>query len=274
MIKYLLKTFPELKTGFFCLLLSGMAFQLFSQEHDSIAPLKNPEKFLSKIRLPDPSVQGFNVLRDKFSGNWSGIDFGFNMMTNIDYTGFGNDFLKNQILKSHSLHINLIQKSFGLQSNRNTLGIVTGLGVQFQNFRLNKNTTFHRLENNRIEPELLIFDENQKSKFSAVWITAPLLLEHQVPVKHYKNRLYFSGGLFAGYRIGSNTNIVYRISRKREKLKTPDHFSLHNLRYGAMVRAGYRWLNIYAGYDLRQMFIKNLGPEVYPFEAGITLLRF
>ena len=269
-----MKTFQIGRKGIITLIFFGFSHVGFSQVADSIYLVKNPENILRKIRITNISQDGFNVWQDKFSGHWAGIDLGLNTFLNSDYSGYDREFMKNKTLKSNSVHINLIQKSFGLQSNKNTFGIVTGIGVQFLNYRLDKNTSIHRLENNRIEPQTLYFDQNQKSKFSLIWLTMPLLAEYQIPVDHYRNRFYVSWGLFGGYRISSNTKIVYRIDRKRENLKTPDHFSLHDFRYGLMLRTGYRWLNLYTMYDLNPIFKKGLGPQLYPFTFGITLLSF
>jgi hypothetical protein len=102
----------------------------------------------------------------------------------------------------------------------------------------------------------------------------PLLAEFQIPINHYENRLYFSGGFFGSYRINSHTKIKYRVDRKKEKLKVPDFLSLNDFKYGVMFRAGYRWVNVFACYDLQPLFRKGKGPELTPFTFGFTLVSF
>ena len=217
---------------------------------------------------------GFNFWQDKFTGHWAGIDFGFNSFLYRDYTGYDSEFMDNDIFRSNSTYINLIQQSIGFQSNRNTIGLVTGLGLHLQSYRLDKNTTIVRMANGRIESSSLdYFDQNQKSKLSLVSLTIPLLAEFQMPVNHYENRLYLSGGFFAGFRLNSHTKIKYRVDRK-EKLKVPGHYSLQDIKYGIMARAGYRWVNIFATYDLTPFFKENKGPVLYPFSFGVTFIRF
>lgn len=252
----------------------SVSYTVFAQETDTIIPIKeNPKKILRKIDVRNITQNGFNFWQDKFTGHWTGIDFGFNILLNPDYTGYDTEFMDNDIFHSNSTYINLVQQSIGLQHNRNTIGLVTGLGIHLQSYRLNKNTTIERLPNNVIVPKMLYFDYNQKSKLSIVSLQIPLLAEFQIPINHYDNRLYISGGLYFGYRLSSHTKIKYR-TKQKEKLKVPDHYSLQNFKYGLMFRTGYRWVNIFATYELATLFKENKGPELTPFTLGFTLLRF
>ncbi|SHF78568.1 Outer membrane protein beta-barrel domain-containing protein [Mariniphaga anaerophila] len=244
-------------------------------QQDTIVPVKkDPEKILRKTNIRNFTHNGFNFWYDKFSGHWAGIDFGFNMLVNPDYTGYSSEFMENDVFRSNTTYLNIIQQSIGLQKNRNTIGLVTGLGLQLKSYRLERNTTIQRLDNGRIEPQTLYFDHNQKSKLSVVSIVVPLLAEFQIPVNHYKNRLFISGGAYGGIRIDSHTKIKYRADGKKEKLKTPGHYSLQDFSYGLMIRTGYRWINLFATYDLVPLFKEDKGPELTPVTFGITLISF
>ncbi|MFW5756542.1 MAG: outer membrane beta-barrel protein [Tangfeifania sp.] len=244
----------------------------WSQTTDTIVPAEqNPRTILRKI---DIRKMGFNFWQDNFEGHWTGIDFGFNGFENPEYTGYNLEFMKNDLLRSNSTYINILQHSIGLQRNRNTIGLVTGAGLHLQSYRLDNNTAIRKNENGRIEPEILYFDQNQKSKLSIVSLMVPLLAEFQVPFNHYENRIYFSGGVFGAVRLSSHTKIKYRADGQKEKLKVPGHYSLQDFKYGLMVRTGYRWFNIFATYDLVPLFKNDLGPELTPFTFGITLLQF
>lgn len=261
--------------GIFSILIFGISRNSKAQVTDSIVPVKKkPEKILRKIDARKIAHGGFNFWQDNFSGHWAGIDFGFNTFVNKDYTGFESGFMKNDVYHSNSAYINLVQQSIGLQHNRNMVGLVTGLGLHLQSYRLDQNTTIQRGINDIIEPKTLYFDQNQKSKLSIVSVLVPLLAEFQIPISHYENRLYFSGGFFGSYRINSHTKIKYRADRKKEKLKIPDFLSLNDFKYGVMFRAGYRWINIFACYDLQPLFRKDKGPELTPFTFGFTLISF
>lgn len=269
-----LKTLLSLKYSFIVFIV-GMLFSVFSRaQNDSIVPIKeDPEKILRKIDVRHLTRSGFNFWYDDFSGHLAGIDFGFNMFVKPDYSGYEYDFLENDVLRSNSAYVNLIQQSIGLQRNRNTIGLVTGMGLQLQSYRLEQNVTIV-LENGRVIPKTLSFDQNQKSKFSIVSLMLPLLAEFQIPLKNYQNRIYLSGGLYGGLRLSSHTKIKYRSEGKKEKLKTPGHYALQDFKYGLMVRAGYRRANVFATYELVPLFRENKGPVLTPVTFGITLVSF
>lgn len=259
---------------FVCIFLLILVLTTKAQQTDTIIPINtDPDKILKNLDIKSITRSGFNFWKDDFAGHWAGIDFGFNTLLNPDYSGYETDFMKNDIVRSNSLYINLIQQSIGLQHNRNTIGLVTGLGMNFQSYRLDQNTTIELNQYDVVMPKTLYFDDNQKSKLSIFSLTLPLLAEFQIPINNYKNRFYISTGPFISYRITSHTKIKYRTTQK-EKLKVPDHFSLYNFKYGMMVRTGYRWINVFGSVEMTNLFMKSKGPELTPFTFGFTILSF
>lgn len=255
-----------------------VVFTGYSQMPDTIntVALSHP-KALSVTDIKDITKDGFNFWQDKFNGHFAGIDFGFNTFLNKDYSGYApelGDFMENDLIRSNSLYVNIIQQSIGLQHNRNTIGLVTGIGLQLQSFRLNQNTTLEPTASGRIVPKTLYFKVNQKSKLSSAYIIVPLLAEWQIPVKNYANRFYVSAGFYGGFWVQSHTKIKYRVEGKKEKLKTPDDFSLTKFKTGLMLRLGYRSVNFFAAYDLNPFFRDNLGPRLNTFTFGLTLVSF
>ncbi len=243
----------------------------FAQEPDTIVPIReNAEEILKSINL---NSDGFNFWKDDFSGHWAGLDLGFNTFLDRDYSGYSSPFMKNDILLSNSIHLNLIQQSFGLQRNRNNFGLVTGIGVQYQYYRLSDTMTIERTANDVIIPKSFNYGNKQSSNLYLFSLTIPVLAEIQIPINNYKNRLYFSSGMYFSYRVGSYSKIKYQDDQKK-KLKVTDNYSLQNFKYGVMFRTGYRWINFYAMYELTPFFKVDKGPELTPFTFGITLLRF
>jgi len=243
----------------------------FAQETDSIKPIrKSAEEILKSINL---NSDGFNFWKDKFSGHWAGFDLGFNMFLNPDYEGYDTEFMQNDIFRSNSFHLNLIQQSIGLQRNRNNFGLVTGIGMQLQYYLLDDNTTIGITVDDVIVPREFHFSENQKSRLILYSVMLPVLAEIQIPFNNYRNRLYFSSGMYFSYRIGSYTKIKYH-TEQSQKLKVTDDYSLQNFKYGVMARTGYRWINFFAMYELTPFFKVNKGPVLTPFTFGVTLLGF
>lgn len=256
--------------------LIASVFSVAAQIPDSVTVIREkPEKLLKDLRIQNYTTGGFNIWHDEFTGHWAGIDLGFNTLMDKELNRVYPDFLEHDVFRSNSLYVNIMQQSIGLQKTRNTIGFVTGLGVQFKSYRLNKNTTIEKTASGAIQGRRLVFDMNQKSKFSAVYLNVPLLLEFQVPVNHYANRIFISGGVIGGYLLSSHTKIKYRADGNKEKLKTPDDYSLQDFRYGVMMRLGYRQFQCFVNYDLQPMFKEEARvPGVYPFTFGLTLLSF
>ncbi len=254
-----------------CLCLSGL--RVGAQETDTIIPIDNPKRFLRKIDITEVTHNGLNLWQDKFSGHWAGFDFGFNMLLNPDYSAYQSEFMENDVFRSNSAYVNVFQQSIGLQKNRNAIGLVTGLGLHLQSYRLDDNTTIVKGSDGVITPEFLYFNENQKSKLALESLTLPLLLEFQIPINHFDNRIFISAGVMGSFRLSSHTKIKYK-DEKKEKLKVVDDFSMHRFKYSLMLRTGYRWFKVFASYDLVPLFKTEKGPELTPFTFGITLLAF
>lgn len=254
------------------LLLCFSGIEAMAQENDSIDVVKKSKRYLRKIDISEATHNGLKIWQDNFSGHWVGFDFGFNMLLNEDYTGYQSEFMDNDVFRSNSAYINFMQKSISLQKNRNTIGLVTGLGLHLQSYRLDDNTTIIRNPDDVIFPDYLYFAENQKSKLAIESITLPLLLEFQVPINQYSKRIFISAGVMGSFRLSSHTKIKYK-EEKKQKLKVLDGFSMHRFKYSVMVRTGYRWFNVFACYDLVPLFKTDKGPELTPFTFGITLLQ-
>ncbi len=255
-----------------------VSFHTYSQENDSIVVLNNPSGRLSGlIDIQDLVNEGFNYWENEFTGHWTGVEFGFNGFSNPDYSMYlpeEDNFLGNDLMLSNVLNLNLFQYSVGIQQNRNNIGLVLGLGLSLHSLRLDNNTTLSTDENRKVHPLALYFDSNQKSKLSSVYLEIPLLIEFQIPISHYANRLYIATGITAAKRLETHTKVKYRKNNKREKLKSPGDYSIHDYKVAATIRLGYRWVNLFATYDLFPLFEDRRGPVLYPFSVGVKLISF
>ena len=250
----------------------------YSQSADSIVVVKSPSSRLSGlIDIQDLVNQGYNFWDDEFKGHWAGIELGINGFANPDYSMYPvneNNFLQNTLLLSNTLNLNLFQYSLGLQQTRTTIGLVTGLGISFQGYHIDDNTTISVDENHKVQPEYVYLAASQKSKFSMINLEIPLLVEFQIPIKNYANRLYFSTGLTGLIRLETQTKIKYEKDGKKEKLKSPGNYSVRDFKAAATFRIGYRWVNLFATYDIFPLFEDGKGPVLYPWSVGIRLISF
>lgn len=253
-------------------------FFLNAQENDSTIVVKSPSsRIAGLIDIHDLTNQGFNYWNDEFKGHWAGIEFGFNGFANADYSKYPateQNFMGNDIFLSNTLNINILQYSLGIQRMRKTIGLVTGLGLSLQSYRLDKNTTIVTDDERRVHPLTQYLESNQKSKLSSSYIDVPLLLEFQIPVRNYRNRIYFSAGITGSKRLETHTKMKYRKDGKREKLKSPGDYSISDYKMSGIVRVGYRRLNFFASYDLFPLFQDLRGPVLFPYTVGLRLVSF
>jgi hypothetical protein len=267
-----------MKLLFLFIIVSLVSFTAFSQTNDSIIVVQSPSGRLSGlIDIQDLVNEGVNNWENEFKGHWAGVELGINGFARPDYSLYGPDqqnFLANDLIRSNILSLNILQYSKGLQSSRNTIGLVTGLSLSLQSYRLDNNTTLSIDENQKVHPKYLYFDSNQKSKLSVFYLEIPLMAEFQVPVRNIANRIYFSVGINAGKRLSAHTKVKYRIGTKKEKLKSPGDYSIRDFKFAATVRVGYHFINLFATYDLTPFFDDRRGPKLYPFSVGIRLISF
>lgn len=267
-----------MKQLFLTVLFAFTILLVFSQEKDSIIVVQSPTGRLSGlIDIQDLGRGETDFGAKKFEGNWSGIELGINGFSRADYSSYANPdnhFMDNDLIRSNTLNLNVIQYSRGIQQMRNNIGLVTGLGLSLQSYHFNDNTTILVDENRKVQSSVLYYDSSQKSKLSLLYLNVPLLIEFQIPINNANNRLYFSAGLTGSKRLETHTKIKYRKNGKKEKLKSPGDYSINDYQLAATFRMGYRWINVFANCNLVPFFEDRKGPVLYPFSAGIRLISF
>lgn len=276
----MLKTKTSMKItrfNFSLILLSLLSTGLHAQERPAKAAEPAQTDSTEQVMIIDIArPDTFNYWEERFKGNWAGIFVSINGVDRSDYSMYppsADGFLEPRLWRSNCLSINLLQLSVRLQKNRNFVGLVTGLGMDLKSYSLSPGTTL-RKGPQRVEPVQLSYEENQKSKFSSNYLTVPLLFEMQIPIGSYHRRAYISAGVIGSLRLSSHTKVKYRVDNKRQKLKTPGDFYLADTGLSATVRAGYRWINLFATYDLQPLFDHGRGPVLYPFSVGVGLIKF
>jgi hypothetical protein len=205
--------------------------------------------------------------RGKFRGHWSGIEFGFN-----NYVTSGNsmvlpsdiDYMTLRSGKSSNFNINFAQLSLGLARH---IGFVTGLGLNWNNYRFDGNNNIIQ-GNDGVIDELDPGAKLQKSKLATLFLNVPFMLEVQIPVDH--NHLSIAAGPIAAVKLGSHTKMVFEDGHT---VKSFRDFSLNMLRYGTTARVGYGNFQLYGTYYMTPLFHTGKGPggyDLYPFEIGVA----
>ncbi len=205
--------------------------------------------------------------KNKFTGHWEGLEFGFNAFDKPDYSMYTTkDFMSLNQGKSLEVDFNFYQLDIGLV--KRSIGLVSGMGLSFNNYRFDNPYTLQKgIE--MTEPVLLSYDNLSKTKLAATYLTVPLLLEFQVPVNQKEGRLFMSAGLIGGVKIGSHTKV------KHGNTKDKDHsgFNLNSFKYSATARIGYKDVCLFANYSFTPLFEPGKGPGLTPFTIGISFLN-
>ena len=208
-----------------------------------------------------------------FRGNWKGLELGLNNYLNSDFSVSlvpEEDFMELHTSRSWNVNLNFMQ--YDLTISRNNVGLVTGLGLEMNNYRFSNNNSITK-QDRMIVP--VNYDGSginlNKSRLRTYYLTVPLLLEFQSNHSRQSHRAYFSAGVIGGVNIGSNTRVVYRDNTGKNRDKIRDDFYLSPFRYGFTIRTGIRSLNLYANYYPTSLFQKNKGPELYPIAVGLSI---
>jgi hypothetical protein len=204
----------------------------------------------------------------RFRGHWTGIELGFNNIT-TSRDNFAMpadiDYMTLHSGKSTNFNINFSQLSLGLGRH---IGFVTGLGLNWNNYRFDGNNTIVKGTNGVIE-ELDPGLKLEKSKLATLFLTLPFLLEIQIPVNN--NHLSIAAGPIGALKLSSHTKMVFEDGHT---VKSWGDFSLNMLRCGATARVGYGNFQLFGTYYKTPLFEAGKGPggyDLYPFEIGIAL---
>lgn len=211
--------------------------------------------------------------KERFNGHWAGFNLGINgYMTPDNKLEVPQEyaFLDLRYEKSINVHLNLFEQNFNLIGNK--LGLVTGLGFEWNNYRFDNQVKLDHTADIIAEIESPVRDYT-KSKLNVRYLNIPLILEFQTNPKSNVNSFHIGAGVVGGVRVGSHTKNVYE-TNKKQKEKVRDDFHLNPFKADATVRIGWGKLSLYGNYSLMTLFRENKGPELYPFSAGITLLSF
>jgi hypothetical protein len=215
----------------------------------------------------DDDENARNRRRKRFKGHWSGVEFGFNNYLTSDKSNVmpdDIDYMSLHSSKSSNFNINFSQLSLGLTRR---IGFVTGLGLNWNNYRFDGNNNIVKGTNGIVE----ILDPGanlEKSKLTTMYLTLPFMLELQLPVDN--NSINVAAGPIGAVKIGSHSKMVFEDG---QKVKSNSDFSLNMLRYGATARVGYGNFQLYGTYYMTPLFKSGKGPggyDLYPFELGVA----
>lgn len=153
-----------------------------------------------------------------------------------------------------------------------------GANVSWYNFKF-ENT---RTRISKDDAGLTIFEDTEVIDPIKSKLTVPYLNISFVPLLHFGNKgrngfmdydndgFRIGLGAYAGYRLGGKTKAVYREDGNRVRVKNRDSFYLNSWRYGMRLQLGIAGVDVFANYDLNELFNEGKGPQLNAFSFGIT----
>ncbi len=208
-----------------------------------------------------------------FRNNWSGFEMGINgfLSPNNDFNLTGDaELLEPRYGRSFTYNLNLIQQN--LPIIRNNLGIYTGLGFTWNNYRFDNQTG---IVYTREGLEIIEWEEKaSRSSLRLTYLTVPLMLEFQTGGNRRAERFHIAGGMTLGTLIGSRARYVFDVEGDKRRVTDNHNFHIPPFRFDLTGRVGWGNVNLFANYSLNSLFKEDKGPEIYPFSVGIRLINF
>ena len=207
---------------------------------------------------------------DRFQSHLGGFEMGFNgFLTDFWETSLDTDDNYFDLNTAKSYNWNIIFPAVNLGVTKH-FGLAAAVGLNFNRYRFDGNNTILKDGDGVIQPfypeEGIVYT---KSKLYTAYATLPVILEWQIPVSGH-HTINLGAGVIGAMKLGSKTKVVYHDDGK-EKHKNKDDFSLNVLRWGSTARVGYDSFQIYGTCYFTEMFEKGKGPQLFPYEIGISI---
>lgn len=229
--------------------------------------------------------------RRKMFTYWSGLDLGVNTLLgedgDADLSGEAS-FMEINNARSRFFAINFAESKWEFGSHH--AGLMTGLGAEFTSYHLKENVL---LQYNADSVYALEVErpEFRKNKLRQIGLRIPLMLEFntkRAPIPSdaeilsgnrtafdRKGNVHVAMGVVGSWYFDTMYKQKYRDDSGAIR-KDRDSGDYHMLPYraAATVRLGYGALNLFAEYSLTPLFAENKGPELTPFNIGLTIIGF
>ena len=222
---------------------------------------------------------------------WAGLELGINSFVTADgRIGDGPESGPLQLnnARSRFFAINFMERKFEFGSNH--IGLFTGLGLEFLNYKLSENNT---LGSNSDSTYAVAMDspDLRKNKLRQIGLRVPLMLEFnskraKLPADaaelaakpdwsfSRKNNFHFAAGVVGSWYFDTMYKQKYNEGGHTVKQRTKDDFNLLSYRLAARAQIGYNGLNLFAEYALTPMFQEGTAPTLNALNVGITLIGF
>lgn len=230
---------------------------------------------------------------------WSGVDLGVNTLVDADgSTDFGQEaeFMEINNSRSRFVSINFMEQKIEFGSHH--VGLLTGLGWEFVNYRLKNNVTLAYNADSVYGVEMETPNLG-KNKLRQMGFRVPLMLEFNTKrapmptlddvramradttgavAKRFrhsrKNNFHIAMGVVGSWYFDNMYKQKWTEDGESRKARDKGDYLLLPYRAAASVRLGYGAWNLFAEYSLTPLFKEGKGPELTPVTVGLTIVGF
>ena len=229
--------------------------------------------------------------RRKIFTYWSGVEFGINTFVATDgRIGDGPESGPLQLnnARSRFLAINLWEHK--VEFGTNHVGLFTGLGIEFLNYKLSSNNTLH-FNGDSTYAVALDHADLRKNKLRQIGVRLPLMLEFNTaraklpanaqelrdrPDRSFsrKDNFHLAAGLVGSWYFDTMYKQKYSEGGRTVRQRSKDDYNLLPYRLAARAQIGIGSLNLFAEYALTPMFEEGTAPDLRALNVGLTLVGF
>jgi len=229
--------------------------------------------------------------RNKFT-YWSGLDIGLNNWVGSDGSGDlgpDADFMQLEAARSRFFAINFMEQKVEFGDHR--AGLLTGLGLEWTSYHLLNNV--HLAYNADSVFGVAVEDPvYTKNKLRQTGVRVPLLFEFntkRAPLPttaddvralekaggySRKGNFHIAVGVVGSWYFDTMYKQKYKAYGDKQKDRSSGDYHLLPYRAAATVRIGWGAWNFFGEYALTHLFADGKGPELTPFNVGLTVIGF
>ncbi len=205
----------------------------------------------------------------------------FEPMTLIGWNGMDLDQYENNIMGGIKDFSDMNMKAatswyvafypLGIHVNlyRQQLKLVTGMGVQFYNYKFSDSVVFSTESPYPVNHYSSA--DFKKTKLGSSYLSIPLLLQYNTrPVRNTSN-FSIGGGIIFGYRLKTWTKM--KLDNGTKIVGPKGNYNFNNYVYSAAFMVGFKHVKIFGTYMLTPLHraIENYSVDAYPWTIGLML---
>ena len=214
-------------------------------------------------------IKKISKKRYEMESHWAGIGWGFANISDAAFQINNIDGVSLRSEASNEFFFSVIEKTLPIY--KNVLGITSGLGFNWRNYVLDKNTHFVEI-NDVIEIKPApVGIQYSSSRLRTFALTVPLLLEWQ-PKFGNNHKFFMAAGVIGNVNTFASSRVKFLDGNGKmvRTVETQD-LNIAPLSLDYMAQIGYDSWGIYAKYSPTGIFQSQKGPNLRAVSLGVML---